>query len=333
MMKNVIITAKAIIKDNLSSKTTLFFIILFPIFLTLIFAIGFGGINHMSQIVITNQPELARYLNSSQLFIGISSNMSVNQALLHDYIYVEVLNDTDYKIYYPSGQGYLIPSLKALIESYNNNRSVDNFILVPAKGFTYVEYIISGMIGIIALSNGVFGVTGVVAGYYRDKLVERLAASPLKSHEWVIALMIYEIVITLISIAPTLLLAIAFGFVPAIGLLFIAFLLLGTLMFSGLGAIIFGLTPKDKLFIANVAANIIVFPLMFLSNSFFYASSFPSAIRGLIEYQPVSILNNIIRETIVYQETPQIWEIIYLILFTLITIYLGGKLLKLREAE
>ncbi|AWR98189.1 ABC transporter permease [Acidianus sulfidivorans JP7] len=331
-MKNILATAKAITKDNLSSRTTLFFVIIFPIFLTLIFAIGFGGINHTTQIVITNQPQLAEYLNSSDLFIGITSNMTINQALLHDYIYINV-NRTSVSIYYPSGQSYLIPSLKALITTYSDAKSPYTFNLNEGKGFTYVEYIISGMIGVIALSNGVFGVTGVAAGYYRDKLVERLAASPLKSYEWVTSLMIYEIIITLISIAPLLLLAVIFGFIPAIGLVFILFLILGTLMFSGLGAIIFGLTPKDKLFVANVAANILVFPLLFLSNAFFYTSSFPPLIRPIIEYQPVSVLNNIIRQSIVYRQLPQIWEILYIIIFMIITIYLGSKLLRLREVE
>ncbi|ARM74946.1 ABC transporter permease [Acidianus manzaensis] len=333
MLKNILATAKAITKDNLSSKTTLFFVIIFPIFLTLIFAIGFGGINHVSQIVITNQYSLAKYLNSSDLFIGIQSNMSIHDALLHNYIYVKITNRSTFDIYYPSGESYLIPSLKALISSYNDSNTSYKFNLNEGTGFTYVEYIISGMIGVIALSNGVFGVTGVAAGYYRDKLVERLAASPLKSYEWVTSLMIYEIIITLISIAPLLLLAVLFGFIPAIGVAFILFLILGTLMFSGLGAIIFGLTPKDKLFVANVAANILVFPLMFLSNSFFYTSSFPPLIRSIIEYQPVSVLNNVIRQTIVYQQLPQMWEIIYVLIFMVITIYLGSKLLRLREIE
>ncbi len=329
-MKNILSTTKAIVKDNLSNKATIFFIIVFPLFLTVIFAFGFAGINHVTQVVATNNQELAKYLNSTQLFVGITCN-NEREAILHNYIYVSVQNGS-YNISYPEDTKYLIPSLEAILTEYSTHDSIKVFSN-QLKGFTYVDYILSGMIGVIALSNGIFGVTGVGAGYYRDKLVERLAASPLKSHEWVISLMLYEIVITFISIVPILLLGLALGFIPVIGILFIVFLIVGTLMFSGLGAIIFGLTPKDKLFVANVAANIVTLPLIFLSNAFFYASSFPSVIQVLINYQPVSVLNDIIRQVTVYQQLPQLWEIAYIIIFTVVSVFLGGKLLKLREVD
>ncbi|BDC18402.1 ABC transporter permease [Acidianus sp. HS-5] len=329
-MKNMLSTAKAIIKDNLSNKATIFFILVFPLFLTLIFAFGFAGINHVTQVVATNNQDLAKYLNSTQLFVGITCN-NEREAILHNYIYIYTQNES-YNISYPEDAKYLIPSLEAVLNEYSTHSS----IVVSAtqlKGFTYVDYILSGMIGVIALSNGVFGVTGVGAGYYRDKLVERLAASPLKSYEWVISLMLYEIVITFISIVPILLLGLALGFIPIIGVLFVVFLIVGTLMFSGLGAIIFGLTPKDKLFIANVAANIVTLPLIFLSNAFFYINSFPGIIQLLINYQPVSVLNDIIRQVTVYQQLPQAWEIAYIIIFTITSVFLGEKLLKLREID
>jgi ABC-2 type transport system permease protein len=331
MMRNVIPTAKAIIKDNLSNKTTIFFILVFPLFLAIVFAFGFAGMNHVTQVVATNNEQLAKYLNSTQLFIGITCN-NEKEAILHNYIYVNVQNNSLFNVTYPKDSKYLIPSLEAILTEYSTHDSA-KVTTTQLPGFTYVDYILSGMIGVIALSNGVFGVTGIGAGYYRDKLVERLAASPLKSYEWVISLMLYEIIITFISIVPVLLLGVVLNFIPIIGILFVIFLIIGTLMFSGLGAIIFGLTPKDKLFIANIAANIVTLPLIFLSNAFFYVSSFPSFIEILINYQPVSVLNDIIRQVAVYQQLPQLWEIIYIIIFTVLSVFLGGKLLKLREID
>ncbi|EZQ04789.1 MULTISPECIES: ABC transporter permease [Acidianus] len=331
-MRRIIYTAKAIIKDNLSNKTTIFFVIAFPLFLAMIFAFAFGAVNHTVETVVVNQQGLGRFLNTSAMFIGITSNISVHSALLHNYFVVNV-SKNDTIIYYPSNYGYLVPSLKALILEYKSNDSSMVFTLYSGKGFTGSEFVISGMIGVIALSNGVFGVTGVSTGYYRDKLVDRLAASPLKNHEWVISLMIYELVITLISIVPLFLLGIALGFIPAIGVLFIVFLLLGTLTFSGLGAVIVGITPKEKIFVSQIAANIITFPLIFLSNAFFPTVDFPGIIRYIVEYQPVSILNDIIRGLIVYRVPPSPFNILYIFLLTLVLVMLGGKTLRLREAD
>ncbi len=330
-MKNIFLTTKAIIKDNLSSKTTWFFIIFFPLFLTLIFALGFGAGTQVHEFVIINNSQVGKFINDSELFTALYGN-NEKEALLHNYIYVQITND-NVSIYYPQDDKYLIPSLQAIINQYYNNGTQIHYSSILKYGNSYYEYIISGMIGVVALANGIFGVTGVASGYYRDRLVDRLAASPLKSYEWVTSLVIYEIIITLISTAPILVLALLFGFLPLIGLSFIGFLIISTLMFSGLGAIIFGLTPKDKLFVSNVAANVITIPLIFLSTAFFSIYAFPPSLRSIVEYQPVSIIDSVIRDIIVYNTAPNLFYVVYIILSTLVFLAIGSKLMKLREFE
>jgi len=330
-MKNIFLTTKAIIKDNLSNKETWFFIIFFPIFLTLIFALGFGAGTQVHEFVMINNVQVGKFINSSQLFTALYGN-NEKEALLHNYIYVQITNN-NVSIYYPQDDKYLVPSLQALINQYYTNASRIHYSSVLKYGNSYYEYIISGMIGVVALSNGIFGVTGVAAGYYRDRLVDMLAASPLKSYEWVTSLVIYEIIITLISIIPILALSLLFGFLPLIGLYFIGFLIISTLMFSGLGAIIFGLTPKDKLFVSNIAANVVTIPLIFLSTAFFSIYAFPSTLRVIVEYQPVSVIDSVIRDIIVYNVPPNPFYILYIILGTLIFLALGSRLMRLREFE
>jgi ABC-2 type transport system permease protein len=331
MMKRILLTIKAVIKDNLSSKATWFFIIFFPLFLTLIFALGFGAGTQVHQYVVVNDQQLGKYINQSELFTALYG-INEREALLRGYIFVNATNET-VNIYYPQNDKYLVPSLEAIITGYYDKSSPVNFNAHQSSANAYYVYVVSGMIGIIALSNGVFGVTGVASGYYRDKLIDRLAASPLRSYEWVVSLVIYEIVITLISTVPILLLSIAFGVIPIVGVAFLGFLVISTLMFSGLGAIIFGLTPKDKLFVANVAANVITIPLMFLSTAFFTIDAFPSILRPLVEYQPVSVIDAVIRDVMVYGRAPSLFDMFYIVLLTLAFIAVGSKLMRLRETD
>ncbi|BCS92716.1 hypothetical protein L3N51_00610 [Metallosphaera sp. J1] len=331
-MRNALITAWAIIKDNLSSKTTLFFVIFFPLFLTLIFALGFGAAAEPHVMVMVNgNPSLASYLNGTQLFTGIVGS-DEREALLHNYVYVSV-NGSKVDIVYPQQDNYLVPSLEAIIQNYLSGVNTVSFHVSSQQGFTYYDYVISGMIGVISLSNGVFGVTGVAAGYYRDRLVDRIAASPLRSYEWVMGLIVYEIVITLISTVPILLLGLAFGFLPLISVSFVAFLAISTLMFAGLGAVIFGLSPKDKLFVAQTAANVLVFPLMFLSNAFFNLSAFPPLLKPIVAYQPLSVINDVIRDLVVYNVLPSLFDVGYIAILTVAFVYVGGRLMKLRETD
>ncbi|BCU68972.1 ABC transporter permease [Stygiolobus caldivivus] len=328
-MRNVIPTAVAIIKDNLRSRVTLGFVIVFPLILAFIFSLlGQAFQPHVSVYVAGEGSEgLASYLNQSRLFTAYVGG-NVNYVKLNDVIFV---NTTSKVIYYNQLMANYVPVLKTYISSYYLHEQVPFTAQQTITKSTPVAYEISGVVGVIALSNGMFGVTGVGSGYYRDKLVERLASSPIRDYEWVLALMIYEVVITIISTLAILIVGALMGFLPDFGLTFLAGLILGTLMFSGLGAVILGLTPKEKIVLANIVANFLVLPLMFISNAFFSPSIFPSFLRLVAEYQPVSILNDIVRDTLVLGEIPNPVYVGTIFVLTLVFLGVGSRLLRLRE--
>jgi len=172
---------------------------------------------------------------------------------------------------------------------------------------------------------------GVVSGYYRDRLVDRLAASPLQSWEWVVSLMIYEVVIVILSSVMILAVGLALGFIPVLDLSFVGVLVLGTLMFSGLGAVIYGLTPKEKMFVAEGVANVLVFLLMFVSNAFYSVSQFPLALREVAQFSPVSIINDMVRDIIIYQQPLELWQLGVIAILTVVFVAAGSRLLSLRE--
>lgn len=327
-MKNIIPTTVAIIKDNLRSRTTVFFIIFFPLILGLIFSlISVTPQPHITVYVMgNNATQIATYLNTSKLFVGIvggdPSLVRINQLVMF-------LNTTSRQIYYNQLESNYVPVLQSYIISFNQKPDFHQ-VEVMTKN-TPVAYELSGIIGVLSLSNGMLGVTGVGSGYYRDKLIERLASSPLKDYEWIVSLMIYEVVITIMSTFIVLILGVVLGFLPLISLTFIGVLALATLMFSGLGTIVFGLSPKDKIAISNTVATVVVFPLMFISNAFFYPTEFPQLLRVFVNYQPVSIVNDIIRDLLIYDKLPNPIYFLVIVMLTFIFILVGSRLLKLRE--
>ena len=326
-MRNIIPTTVAIIKDNLRSRITVFFIIFFPLILGIIFSLI--TVTPQPHIIVyvqgENATEVASYLNSSKLFVGIVGG---NPSLVKLNQQVMFLNTTSRKIYYNQLESNYVPVLQAYLSSPHKDYFQAKELITRN---TPVAYELSGVIGVLALSNGMLGITGVGSGYYRDKLIDRLASSPLKDYEWIVSLMIYEVVITVISTVVVLILGVILGFLPLISLSFIGVLALATLMFSGFGTIIFGLSPKDKIAISNTVASVIVFPLMFISNAFFYPNEFPAFFRPFVNYQPVSIVNDIIRDLLIYNETPNPVYFLVIVVLTLIFIALGSRLLRLRE--
>jgi ABC-2 type transport system permease protein len=182
----------------------------------------------------------------------------------------------------------------------------------------------------MVMSNGVFGVTGVAATYYRDKLIERLAASPLKDYEWALSLMIYEVVISFASAIAIGLAGLAIGVPLRASLGLVAFVVLGTFVFAGLGAIIYGLTPKDRVFLANTVATVVTFPLMFASNSFYPSYVVPMPFRLFVEYQPLSLFNDVLRSVTLGVPTSP-YVAMGLVVGGLAMLGVGINMLKLRE--
>jgi len=196
--------------------------------------------------------------------------------------------------------------------------------------YSYQAYVLTGTIGAMVMSNGVFGVTGVAATYYRDKLIERLAASPLKDYEWGLSLMIYEVVISFASAIAVGLAGLAIGVPLRASLGLVAFVVLGTFVFAGLGAIIYGLTPKDRVFLANTVATVVTFPLMFASNSFYPSYVVPMPFRLFVEYQPLSLFNDVLRSVTLGVPTSP-YVAMGLVIGGLAMLGVGINMLKLRE--
>jgi ABC-2 type transport system permease protein len=332
--KHIINTTVAILKDNLRNRFALFWIIFFPVILAILFPLVFGGIGNAVHVTVDvngyNAQEIAESLNESNIFSGVTG-ISYQQAMKQGFIYVNVTNNgNEINVYTNLQDKPLIPSLKALIEEAILKPNV-NFSSQVTSSYTFSDYLISGIIGIVSLSNGLFGLIGIASGYYRDRIVERLAASPLRSIEWSISLILYVVIITIISTSAVLLAGIVFGFIPIANIAFLGFLIVSTMMFGALGAVIYGLTPKEKLFVAQSVVSALIFPLMFLSNAFFPVSAFPSIIRPFVEYQPLSLIDSVIRDLTIYGVVPNLTLVGSIIAITIVLNVIAGRLLRLRE--
>ncbi|MCQ4407227.1 MAG: ABC transporter permease, partial [Sulfolobaceae archaeon] len=236
-MRRVIRTSIAIIKDNLNSPIAVFFVLLFPVMLALTFALGFGGLASSLTVPVYvsghEANEVAQALNATGLFsVHLGGNTSVVKL---GAVFVNV-TEGGATIYYPP---YAEKYVSVVEYSVVNALSRANYSFSTVRlssPYSYQAYVLTGTIGAMVMSNGVFGVTGVAATYYRDKLIERLAASPLKDYEWALSLMIYEVVISFASAIAIGLAGLAIGVPLRASLGLVAFVVLGTFVFAGLGA-------------------------------------------------------------------------------------------------
>ncbi len=120
-----------------------------------------------------------------------------------------------------------------------------------------------------------FSMVNISSTWKRDKLFRQLSLTPLSRAEWLTATFLWYVLLAFVSTA--LLLGVGrllFGAHVTLTPLALPFLVVGPILFVSLGLLAGSVssTPES----AGVVGNIITFPMMFLSGTFFPVSLFPS---------------------------------------------------------
>ncbi len=140
--------------------------------------------------------------------------------------------------------------------------------------------------------------TGICAEYRTRKYFKFLATTKLSKAEWLAAKILFY---TLLMFVSVVLILVAGVFVfhmdgtitPVAVLLIVA----GTVEFTSLGMLL-GIFIRDQETSAAIA-NAIGFPMMFLSGSFFPIDLFPSYLKTVANFLPLTYLNEGLRSTMV----------------------------------
>jgi ABC-2 type transport system permease protein len=141
-----------------------------------------------------------------------------------------------------------------------------------------------------------FAMVNITSQYKRDKLFKELSLTPLTKGEWLISKVLWYWFITLVSFAIMVAVGIfAFGAHITLTLAILPFLLVGPLLFVSLGMLVG--TVSNSVESAAVVGNLITFPMMFLSGTFFPVSTMPQWLQGFAHVLPlfyvIEGLNNV----------------------------------------
>ena len=152
--------------------------------------------------------------------------------------------------------------------------------------FTSIDYLVPGLVGFSILTSPMFSMVDISSSYRKDGLFRELSLTPLTKGEWLAAKILWYVVLTLISAAIMVGLGvIAFHAHVTLSWELVPFLILGPFFFVSLGMLAGSVakTPES----AAVIGNIITFPMMFLSGTFFPVSLFPAYLQTFAHILPL----------------------------------------------
>ncbi len=156
------------------------------------------------------------------------------------------------------------------------------------RSLTAFDYTFAGLLGFAIIGMGIFGPVNVFPELKKMGILRRLSTTPLKVWQYFLATMIGQALIGLVSLATMFVVAILVFHLNVVGnyLELIAFLVISIMMILGIGLALGGWAKNER----QVAplANIVTFPMMFLSGTFFPRFLMPEWLQHISGFLPLT---------------------------------------------
>ncbi len=307
-------------REYLRNRTGLFFALVFPIILIAIFGAIFAGgssgpvtvyaqnqdtsgpigasflhvlneTNVTRVILIPSGQNIQQYLQDRSGAIGLS----IPQNFSSDFISGSQVNVTVYTNPSDTSGQIVLQTVGGLVNAFNLQRAHASAVLgvvsqnTVSTSSSYIDFLIPGLIGFSILTSPMFSMVNLSSEYKKSKFFKQLSLTPLTKGEWLISKVLWYVLLSFISfILMTFVGVYVFGAHVTINPWIVPFLLIGPLFFVSLGMLVGTVTKSVES--AGVVGNIITFPMMFLSGTFFPISLMPTYLQHFAYVLPLYYL-------------------------------------------
>ncbi len=157
------------------------------------------------------------------------------------------------------------------------------------KSLSSFDYAFAGLLGFAILGSGIFGPINIFPELKKQGILRRMHTTPLRAWQYFLSVMLGNAVIGLLTLALMFIVAMSPIFhlkVTGNFLELAIFLAFSLVLILGIGLSIGGWAKNERQ--AAPLANIIIFPMMFLSGTFFPRFGMPGWLQGLTNYFPLT---------------------------------------------
>ena len=179
-------------------------------------------------------------------------------------------------------------------------KQINSSIVTTAEPFTVTaersnelslsrfDYAFAGLLGFSIIGLGIFGPVNVFPELKKQGILRRLHTTPLKVWQYFVSSVISQSIIGVLTLSVSFAVAIMVFDLNVIGNWFelVAFIILGIICIYGIGLAIGGWAKNERQ--AAPLSNIIVFPMMFLSGTFFPRFAMPEWLQTVSNYLPLT---------------------------------------------
>ncbi len=202
---------------------------------------------------------------------------------------------------------------------------------VGSQVYTYIDYLIPGLIGFAILTSPMFSMVDVASSYRKDGIFRELSLTPLTRAEWLLSRTTWYVGITFVTAGIMIGAGIfLFSAHVQLNLGILPFLVVGPFFFVSLGMLAGSVarTPES----AALIGNIITFPMMFLSGTFFTVSSFPPALQAFAHILPLYYVIDGMNQVMLFANASRaLLDLVIVLVGGIIVFVLAIRLFKWRD--
>lgn len=312
----ILINTKRFFRDRLA----IFFTIAFPLIFLIIFGSLFGGNNQISfKVAVINQSNTALaqkfsdQLKEASIFNvdeSVTTQEQANKKMLRSELDATIILPQGFGEAVkgiPSGQLQLLynensqqaaQALGSILQTQLNELNkqfVDTYVpftvsleSTKSQGLTQFDYTFAGLLGFAIISLGIFGPTNVFPELKKQGVLRRLHTTPLRVWQYFIANVASQGFIGLISVAIMFAVSILLFDLQMEGsyITFFAFVALSIVTIYGIGLAIGGWAKNERQ--AAPLSNLVTFPMIFLSGTFFPRFLMPEWLQSITNFLPLT---------------------------------------------
>ena len=174
---------------------------------------------------------------------------------------------------------------------------------IRARKFRFIEFFVPGVIAMSVMTSSLTGAVSMNAELRQKGVIRKLSTTPTTQSEWILSNILYQAILAVVSATAILLVSYAvFNVRLRIDAWLPTFILLEVFAFAGIGMILTRVAKEAES--AMAAANAIMYPMMFLSGSFFPVEMMPGFLQKIARILPLYYANEGLRASMVFADTP-----------------------------
>ncbi|MEI8197572.1 MAG: ABC transporter permease, partial [Phycisphaerae bacterium] len=165
--------------------------------------------------------------------------------------------------------------------------------------YRFIEFFVPGIIAMAVMTSCLSGALNMNAELRQKGILRKLATTPITRTDWLLSNILYQLVLAVISTASILLVSyLVFDVTLQLNGWLPVYLVLEVFTFVGLGMLLTPIAREAES--AAAAANAFLFPMMFLSGTFFPVEMMPGFLQKFARILPLYYVNEGLRASMIF---------------------------------